>query len=185
MKCPNCKTIAAPARWCRTRILHGLERQSAYITKEYICYSCEAEPRPKHARGDGEAGGPKRRKQRAFQADAAGALALLPPFVSSTWRLVNSGRVLCEAGVVDFVRALATRTSWSAIAEALNELKEAAWERLHTDLCKTLLGDVYVDAVALPSEHRLSADWVRNIYVFDAEKRHRAVSTELSAEKGG
>ena len=188
VKCPNCKKIASPARWCRTRILHGLERQSAYITKEYICYSCEAEPRLKHARGDEEDGGPKRRKQRAFQADAAGALALLPPVVSSTWRLVNSGRVLCEAGVVDFVRALATRTSWSAIAEALNELKEAAWERqvtqLHMDLCKTLLGDVYVDAVALPSEHRLSADWVRNMYVSDAEKRHRAVSTELSAEKG-
>ena len=56
VKCPSCKTIASPARWCRTRILHGLERQSAYITKEYICYSCEAEPRPKHIRGDGEAG---------------------------------------------------------------------------------------------------------------------------------
>ena len=69
VKCPNCKRIASPARWCRTRILHGLERQSAYITKEYICYSCEAEPRLKHARGDGEAGGPKRRKQRAFQAE--------------------------------------------------------------------------------------------------------------------
>lgn len=188
VKCPACKTIVSPARWCRARILHGLEKQSAYITKEYICYSCEAGPRPGHARGDGEAGGSKRRRQRAFQADAAAALSALPPFASSMWRFVNTGRVLCEPGVVDFVRALATRASWSAIAEALNELKEAAWERqvvqLHADLCKTLRGDVYVDAIALPSEHRLSADWVRNIYVSDAEKRRRAVTDELSAERG-
>lgn len=33
VKCPACKTIASRARWCQTKILHGLGKQSAYITK--------------------------------------------------------------------------------------------------------------------------------------------------------
>ena len=185
--CPACHSIVSSARWCQSKILHSLEKQFAYITKEYICYSCEAEPHQKSVIGN-DIGKPKRRKQKAFRADAVDALALLPSHVSSAWQLVNTGRILCDAGVIDLIRALATRTSWSAIAEALNELKEAAWERhvvvLHSNLCMTLRGIAAGDPVALPHEHRLSAGWVRNMYVSDAESRRTTVSAELSAEKG-
>ena len=39
--CPACHSIVSSARWCQSKILHSLEKQFAYITKEYICYSCD------------------------------------------------------------------------------------------------------------------------------------------------
>jgi hypothetical protein len=101
---------------------------------------------------------------------------------------VNTGRMLCEAGVVDFVRALATRTSWAAIADTINELKEEAWDRdvvsVFTTLCAHFQVRSSSQSCSFPHQCHVSADWVRNVYVADAQKRHGSVSQELSAEKG-
>ena len=41
----------------------------------------------------------------------------------------NSRKTLCEAPVRDYVRAMATLTSWNAIAYGLNEMKRTHWTR--------------------------------------------------------
>ena len=130
MKCPMCKSFVSSGRWSRKRTLHGLEKQAVYITKNYLCYQCPATPSSKQlAAIVGDNCKAKSRTQKKIQADAPEALATLPAHVKSMWQFANSGRILCEAGVVDFVRALATRTSWSGIADAINELKVAGWGR--------------------------------------------------------
>ncbi len=189
VKCPSCESAVSSGRWSRNRTLHGLAKQAVYITKEYICYKCAAVPTSKRSATKSEdTRKPKPRKQKQFQADAPEALAVLPARVSSMWHFANSGRILCEAGVVDFVRALATRTSWSGIADAINELKTTAWERdvvsMYSALCNHLGLNGVSDRVQFPTEHVLSADWVRNAYVADAQKRHTAVRRELSDEAG-
>ena len=44
VKCPNCKKIASPARWCGTRILHGLERQASWGFPGWIQASSQGTP---------------------------------------------------------------------------------------------------------------------------------------------
>jgi hypothetical protein len=160
-----------------------------YITKKYLCYQCPANTSLRlFAAISGDDCKTKPRKQKQFQADTPEALATVPPHVSSMWQFANSGRILCEAGVVDFVRALATRTSWSGIADAINELKIAGWERevvsKYYDLCAHLDLSGSRESVKFSNEHLLSADWVRNAYVADADKRSVAVRRELADEVG-
>jgi hypothetical protein len=40
---------------------------------------------------------------------------------------------MCEPPVRDLVRAMATRASWSAIADAVNEMKRTQWARSITE----------------------------------------------------
>jgi hypothetical protein len=104
------------------------------------------------------------------------------------WTFVNTGRILCEASVVDFVRAMATRTSWSAIADVINELKNTAWVRNVTLRFLRLCGYLHVlpgdTPRALPDGHHVSSDWIRNLYMADAAKRQGEVARELMAERG-
>ncbi len=189
MKCPACQSTVTSARWARDKTLHGLSAHQLYLTKEYTCYKCVAKPRWEQAAAsledicfDGK------RKRKPFQADAPGALALLPKHVQASWKFVQTGRILCEAGVVDLVRALATRTSWSAIADTINELKEMAWARdvalTFATLCTYFHVCPTAESCSFPHGSRLSADWVRNVYVADAQKRHTSVRQELSEERG-
>ena len=189
VKCPACKSVVTCARWARDKILHGLATHLVYVTKEYTCYKCVAKPRLEQqatSLEDIAVDGKRHRKQ--FQADTPGALAVLPEYVQASWKFVNTGRILCDAGVVDFVRALATRTSWSAIADAINELKEKAWDRdvasAFATLCAHFQMCAPAESCSFPRQRRLSADWVRNVYVADAQERRASVSQELSAETG-
>jgi len=189
MKCSTCQSTVTSARWARDKTLHGLSVHQVYLTKEYTCCNCVAKPRREQAAASLEdVGSDRKRARKQFQADAPMALALLPEHVQASWKFVQTGRILCEAGVVDLVRALATRTSWSAIADTINELKEMAWARevastfatlcTYFDVCPT------AELCGFPQQNRLSADWVRNVYVADAQKRHTCVRQELSEERG-
>ena len=188
MKCPACQSTVTSARWARDKTLHGFSAHQLYLTKEYACYKCVARPRLEHAGSLEDICFDGKRKQKRFQADASGALALLPEHVQASWKFVQTGRILCEAGVVDLVRALATRTSWSAIADTINELKEMAWARDVASTFATLCAYFHVcpaaDSCSFPFQNKLSADWVRNVYVADAQKRRISVQQELSEERG-
>ena len=183
MKSPSCKSKASGGRWCRAKILHGLDQQRYYITKEYICYKCMPASRSNQSERKARI-----RKQKQFQADSPEALAVLPAYVRQAWQFTNSGKIICEAGVIDYVRALATRTSWSAIADTINELKELAWERntitAYSMICSHMGLQCNKTNVKFPKDYRLSAEWIRNVYVSDAKKREAEVRFELTNEIG-
>ena len=52
------------------------------------------------------------------------------------------GRLLCDAAVAVMIRAMATKTSWAAIASAINDMTSAAWVREvrmpYVRLCETM-----------------------------------------------
>ena len=186
MRCPACRMPASSWRWLPHRALHDITGQQAYITTEHVCNGCTASPLT-------SSGPPpaKRTKQRKkFQADSAEAIALLPTHTACMWTMFNTGRggILCEAAVVDFVRALATRTSWSAIADTLNELRATAWVREVTmrylRLCEYLRIAPSNVPRALSDTHYASGDWVRSLYMRDANIRRAEVTQELIAERG-
>ncbi len=108
-------------------------------------------------------------------ADDPEVLASLPKPVSSAWNFTDTGRIFCDAAVVDLIRAMATRASWSALADAINEMKSTAWLRevqlpyLH--LCDYLGVQPAEETIAFPSELHLSSDWIRTAYVADATAR--------------
>jgi len=112
----------------------------------------------------------------------------MPKPAASAWSFTDTGRILCDAAVVDLIRAMATRATWSALADSINEMKATAWLRevqlpyLH--LCQNLWVRPVQETIAFPSELRLSSDWVRTAYVADAAARAPQMRTELLGEVG-
>ena len=172
MKCPTCRSTICSGCWTCPRTLHGIAKQSIYITKTYVCYNCNDNKQVQTLTNIGF--NVKSRKRKRFQADDVAVLKSFPAHVRSIWNLLNSGKILCEAGVVDFIRALATRTSWSSIAEAINELKSAAWDRdvvtKVSSLCDYFNANNIGDDAPFPDEYLLSAKCVRNLYIADTER---------------
>ena len=127
MTCPACRLPTSSWRWLPQKALHGVAGRQAYITTEHFCHGCAASAPASSSPPPAK----KRRQQRQFQADSADALALLPKHIACMWTMFSTGHgsILCEGALVDFVRALATRMSWSAIADTLNELRQTAWVR--------------------------------------------------------
>ena len=170
--CPLCRQPMSSSEWWRRKTLHTVTGCCAYITMRYSC-RCQALRKQSSAR---------------FLGDAPAVMALLPKCVTSKWDLVNAGKLLCDASIIELVRAMATRTSWSAITEAMNELKSTSWTknviRQYFLVCETLrLRPLHVPA-CLPKEHRLSSDWIRNLFVADVQGREQEVAQELTSEKG-
>jgi hypothetical protein len=182
--CPTCGSPGCRSSWRRPRNLHHLHGQSTYITLQYLCYSCGSAPvQSQPANRKRQA-----RRKKYFLADDPQVLASMPKPVSSAWSFTDTGRILCDATVVDFIRAMATRATWSALADAINEMKSTAWLRevqlpyLH--LCHYLGVQPVQETIAFPSELRLSSDWVRTAYVADAAARAPQTQNELLAEVG-
>ena len=189
VKCPACNQAVKSSRWWRHKMLHGIQKQHLYVSVEYTCYGCVLSARPdRHAEEQTAPTAKRRKKQKTFLADSQDALNLLPPHVAATWQFVDTGRVLCEVGVVDIIRALATKTSWAAISDMLNEMKSTHWvanviqEFLH--LCDRFQLRPSRLTPNLPHAYRVTDSWVRNIYVRDAQQRQAEVKAELTAEVG-
>ena len=174
IRCPTCTAMASHSRWWRPRVLHGLSNHAVYICREHTCSKCTA--------------GAQAGKKKTFLGDSPDALASLPQHVASSWDLVNTGRKLCDAGVVALVRAMATKTSWCAAADILNELKTTWWVK-HTTLqylrlCELLHLTPVAAPAHLPTKFRVTDEWVRNLFVRDAASRHIETLLELQAETG-
>ena len=70
------------------------------------------------------------RARKAFMADSPEALAQLPSYARSVWTFVDSGRMLFDNTLIDYIRAAATRSSWQGIADVIiNEMKVSRWAR--------------------------------------------------------
>jgi len=121
--------------------------------------------------------------------DSKEAIRTLPANVAHLWDVTDTGKRLCRNSVVDLVRAMATRTSWSAIAEAINEMKMTAWVKsttiVYLQLCESLGIQPSSVPSAMPEAWRISHKWVRRLFVTDANERRGAICQELAAEKGG
>ena len=119
--------------------------------------------------------------------DSKEAIRTLPANVAHLWDVTDTGKRLCRNSVVDLVRAMATRTSWSAIAEAINEMKMTEWVKsttiVYLQLCESLGIQPSSVPSAMPEAWRISHKWVRRLFVTDANERRGAICQELAAEK--
>jgi len=182
VKCPTCGSTCSRQWWGDQRILHGISTQSVYVARRYACNSCQVRGQPGQARGLSTAGA------KTFLADSGAALALLPASVRSALSFSDMGRVLCDAPLVDLLRSSATKLSWLSIAEIVNELKATAWTRdvvlPYLRLCDFLSIAPRSLPVALPSQYKISSEWLRNLYHYDFRTREQEVLQELEKEQG-
>ena len=176
LACPMCGSQFSGARWHTPKLLHGLSSLHAYIARRYTCYECAS------------VGSQAQRRRKEFVADAPALLDALPDYVKATWQFCSTGRTLCEATLVDFIRAMATRTSWSAIGDSINEVRQTNWAQNVTlpyyRLCVRLNTRNGNGAPAFPRALRVTKDWVRNLYMADVNRRTPEIQKELCAQKG-
>lgn len=173
--CPSCGEKNIQRRWHRPRALHGTSRLSMYLTREYTCAKCN----PPNNVG--------RRRRRIFLADTPAYLATLPDRIRSLWRLWDTGRILCDVDIVDLVRAMATKASWSSIADVVNEMRQTAWARSivlpYYQLCAHV-GAAAENDPKFPASHRVSANWIRNLFMSDIKTRQTEIDAALRADQG-
>ena len=180
VKCPSCGQACSTSFWGDTRTLHGASSQSLYVATRHQCSKCTA---------CGKNGKANTKQKKSFLADSAAVLSLLPTHVRTAWSLVDTGKMLCDASLGDFIRSCATRCSWAAIAKIIHEQKETAWTRdvvlRYLHLCD-FLGIAPCSKIPekLPSQYALPEKWVRNFYMMDYRARENEIDKELGAEVG-
>ena len=177
ISCPKCGLPASRSNWCSPRHIQRLQGNSVYTTRRYGCYAC------------GKTSGqrkPRTRTRKLFLADAPEVLASLPSGIRSQWQFTNTGRSLCDAPVIDLIRAMATKTSWSAIANAINDMTSAAWAREvqmpYVRLCEAMNVVALPQQSAYPMELRVTDKCVKNMYMKDFSLRHEGVATLAIAQ---
>lgn len=186
--CPFCGAVCLSTKWATPRKLHTTTRSLVYVTVKYRCRPCKALAKNTVSNDTADPHAKPKLAERSFQADCPQLLSRLPHYVRDSWQLIDTGRILCDASVLDMVRALATRTSWSAIADAINEMKTQAWQRIvarpYLALCDMIGECACVGDVAQPDNDFLSAAWIRDVYMADFASRRDALTAELTQERG-
>jgi hypothetical protein len=181
--CPDCGKPGSFKQWWKPRTLHQLNGHCIYFTTRHLCQACEAIRRPSSRIPRGG-----HRRGKMFLADEKRTMDLMPTSILCSRNFVDTGRTICDASVVDLARALATRTSWSAIAETINELKSSTWVQNVTlrylRLCEALQIEPLDTQSSLPDMYSIRDEWVRNLFMSDSQERHQEVAEELAAEKG-
>ena len=188
--CAACGGIASVHGWGDVRTVHSMVGHSLYVCTRHKCGKCSAKSKRKPSRNQARVINKSNKAvmEKKFLADAQEVIEMLPPDLQSLWRFRSTGRIICDMSLTDFIRASATTHSWSTIVNIINEMKETAWAREITlrylKLCDVL--HIVPDAVPieLPSEYRLSADWVRNYFVADFQSRREDVHQEIVATIG-
>ena len=176
IKCPSCGSQFSSTQWHTPRLLHGLSSLQAYVTRRYMCCRCAPD------------GSQARQRCKQFLADTPTMLDALPDHVKSLWQFCCTGRTLCSVTLVDFIRTMATKVSWSAIADSVNEVRQTSWARDVTlpyyRLCARFNISAGNGAPALPDAFRVKEKWLRSLYMADESKRRQEVRDELNAETG-
>ena len=163
LPCPTCKRATSPSEFSTPRAVHTLTDHYLYVSTKHICYHCGSRKemlRPKVK----------------MKADRPEVLACMPTSLRRMRHIVEAGRTLFDAEVLDHVRSMATRTSWYALADNINEVKCTSWAR-------RFLG-TQLKHFHLPDFLKVDRKSLRNLYMLDASGRREAVSQELEAEGG-
>ena len=165
LPCPTCARNTSPAEFHAPRVVHTLNSHYLYVTTKHVCYHCS---------GSGRGLAPTQRTK--ISADRPTALACVPASLRQYWHIVTTGKALFDVEVLDHVRSMATRTSWSALADGINEMKCADWERR----CLYTKGATQ----RLPNGLKVSDYLLRQLYLRDARERHEPASQGLAASNG-
>ena len=127
-------------------------------------------------------------RAKTFLADSETIMDSLPVSVRYARNFSDTGRVLCDATLTDFIRGSATKLSWLGLADIINEMKETAWTRdvvlRYLRMCDFLMIAPENVPVCLPPQYKLSREWVRNLYLSDFRGREDELQRELAAEVG-
>ena len=160
LKCPTCMRATSPSELTSPRVVHTLTDYYLYVSTKHQCYSCA---------------GTDRGLRPKITADQPQALACVPASLRRMRHIVSAGRILFDIEVLDHVRSMATRTSWPALADNINEMKYTSWARRFLGTKLTFL--------QLPGNLKVNQRVLRNLYMWDASERREAVSQELEAER--
>ena len=177
VRCPTCGTMNSGTRWGPLRVLHNLTGRSIYVSSRHRCGKCRNK---------------SKKSAVEFMADSPEVVATLPVLVQSLWNFQNQsrghgGHITCTS-LSDFIQAHATKQSWEAIANAIDEMKKTAWARdvtlRYLRLCEML--QLVPDEIpaALPGEYRLSAHWIRRHFLSEYFARQGEIEQEIAAETG-
>ena len=179
ISCPSCGKPASRSNWCPSRPVHQLRGNSIYITVRYGCYACGEIARGKTLSA---------RTRKFFQADATEVLANLPSAIRSQWHFIKAGRALYDVAVADLIRSMATKSSWSALAVAINEIMSAAWAREvqtpYFHLCRAMGVEPMCTQSACPMELQVTDKDVKNLYMTDFSIRHSCMQADFVKEVG-
>jgi len=192
LRCLTCGSTTSFDGWKGPRVLHSISGLFVYIASKHKCRRCSAISGCKSQRRAKNRTAKKatsdKRPKTTFMADAKEALAQLPAYEARLWDFVNTGRTICDASVANLVRAMATRNSWKAISDTIQELKETLWTKtivlLYLQLCDLLQITPTAICTTLPPEYNLRHEWIRDFFVADARERRAEVDQELTAETG-
>ena len=164
----------------RPRIVHTLTSHYMYVCAKHQCNQC-----PGASRGPI----PAQRQRQKLSADQPRVLACVPAGMRKSWNIVTIGQTLFDVEVLDHVRAMATKTSWSALADGINEMKNLSWLRhvAHTQSMSSSVPCLKPTRLCgrPPEDFKVRAKWLRRLYMLDATLRQHLVSEELEAERGG
>ena len=184
LRCPYCKKPVQcneKVRWGRTRTLHTLNDQHAYASAEYSCPACPG------LDSNGGFDGIVRRRL-FWSASKPQAMTMLPKQLMAHHDLLDTKRRLCDRGLVDMVRALATRTSWGSIAETITEMKMSTWvlktQQRYLMLCEHL-GIFPIQTLIAPKSVFFQDSWVRDFFILDFNNRRSEIIQELGNACGG
>ena len=166
ISCIGCGARATRSDWSRPRMLYRLCGHAIYVARRYICYSCA---------GPNKVANAGKRSKYSFASDDPAVLNALPTSVKLLWRFADSGRHLCDSPLVDLVRAMATRSSWSAISAAISEMRARSWRRCVDEAYHALCDEFHVtpktESIAVPNKFHITCAVVKNVYMTDFRLR--------------
>ena len=153
--CPTCAHTTSYSDLHAPRIVHTLNSHYLYVCTKHVCYYCS---------GSNSA---SKRPRAKMSADLPAVMACVPSSLKHYWQITTTGMALFDVEVLDHVRSMATRTSWSALADGINEMKCADWERRrrYTKQC----------SARLPNSLKVNPKLLRSLYMRDASERHGVV----------
>ena len=177
--CPRCGARAVRSNWNHPKELHVLGSHAIYVARRYECYSC---PNSKQSQAGGK------RVRCSFTSDDLSVLKALPTFVRKRWPFLDTGRHLYDPSLVDLVRAMATKCSWSAIGTAIAEMQDRWWHRevqeVYRMLCETKCPTAVRETTSCPKKLHVSCPMVRKIYMLDFKAREAGIDENFKAELG-
>ena len=177
--CPRCGARAVRTNWNDPKELHVLGNRAIYVARRYECYSC---PNAKKSKVAGK------RTRCSFTSDDPSVLRTLPTFLIKLWPFLDTGRHLYDPSLIDLVRAMATKCSWSAISNAIAEMQNRWWHRevqeVHRIFCETQCAAPMTESTNCPKQLFVTSHMVRKIYMLDFKNRENTIDDHFRAEAG-
>ena len=156
LPCPTCARTTSFSELHAPRIVHTLSSHYLYVCTKHLCYYCSG---PNSS---------SKRPRTKISADQPAVMACIPSRLEQYWHIATAGITLFDVEVLDHVRSMATRTSWSALADGINEMKCADWtrRRRYAKEC----------SARLPNSLKVNHKLLRSLYMRNASERHELAS---------